>query len=189
MLFRADSTFLSDVGTEQQRKELLDQVYKNKEEHPNAYATNIGCYRNSAIYENVQWLYDAVQTCTDNLITFYREEDQMLGSLPIKDVQFTYWTNINGPGSRNVIHSHKDADFACVYYLQGTDTGALRFANPANIEGDCRDTAPFVRDGYFYPKDGDIIVWPAWVPHEVEPNLSDRDRVNITFDIRVEYER
>jgi Xaa-Pro aminopeptidase len=32
-------------------------------------------------------------------------------------------------------------------------------------------------------QDGDLILWPAWVPHEVETNFSDRERVNIVFDI------
>jgi hypothetical protein len=96
-----------------------------------------------------------------------------------------YWTNINAPLSRNVLHSHKNSIFSAVYYIQGTDTGALRLINPANTLGDCNRLSPFTRDFYFNPKDRDLILWPAWVPHEVEINESARERINIVFDIKL----
>ena len=98
-------------------------------------------------------------------------------------VSFFYWTNVNQPHSRNVMHSHIESHFSAVYYLQATDTGNLRLTNPANILGNCNSTAPFVKDIVFTPKDGDLIMWPSWVPHEVETNFSARERINLVFDI------
>jgi hypothetical protein len=31
-------------------------------------------------------------------------------------------------------------------------------------------------------------MWPSWLPHEVEPNLSNKSRINIAFDIRFKNE-
>jgi hypothetical protein len=28
-------------------------------------------------------------------------------------------------------------------------------------------------------------MWPAWVPHEVDPNYSNKERINLTFDITI----
>ena len=95
------------------------------------------------------------------------------------------WVNINEPNSKNILHAHKDHMFACVYYLQGTDTGAITFQNPVNLLVDCSILSPFVRRFGHTPKDGDLILWPAWVPHEVEVNTSDRQRINITSNINV----
>lgn len=188
LLFRADSVLKADVGSNDQREDLLSQIKKSQETTPNAYSSNIGCYRNTVKYENLDWLLDVVKDTTDEFLDFYKKQDPMFEKLNVKSKNFVYWTNINTPGSRNVVHSHKSANFSCVYYVQGTDCGPLRLINPANTLSDCKQTAPFVRDAYFHPKDGDLIMWPAWVPHEVEPNLSNRERINITFDIMVDYE-
>ena len=72
-----------------------------------------------------------------------------------------------------------------MYYLQGSGTGDLILANPANVLADCNLDAPYTHDMAFSPKDGDLILWPAWVPHEVEPNLSDKERINIAFNINI----
>ena len=33
------------------------------------------------------------------------------------------------------------------------------------------------------PKDGMLILWPAWVPHEVIENKSNRQRINIAWGL------
>ena len=33
------------------------------------------------------------------------------------------------------------------------------------------------------PKDGLLILWPGWVPHEVEENKSDQQRINLAWGI------
>ena len=100
-------------------------------------------------------------------------------------LEFTSWVNINEPGSKNVLHAHKNSSFAVVYYLQGIDTGNLIFRNPSNLLSDCSNTSPFVRGIAHTPKDGDLVLWPAWLPHEVEENKSDRQRINITTNINI----
>ena len=35
------------------------------------------------------------------------------------------------------------------------------------------------------PVEGDLVIWPAWMPHEVETNTSNTQRVNIAFNIKL----
>ena len=35
------------------------------------------------------------------------------------------------------------------------------------------------------PKDGDLFIWPAWIPHKVDRNESDRQRINLAFNINI----
>ena len=95
----------------------------------------------------------------------------------------TYWTNINDPGSRNVPHSHKHSSFSGVYYLQANDTGAIVFLNSANVLSDCNILSPFTCHKVFEPNDGDLFIWPSWIPHEVDQNTSNKQRINIAFNI------
>jgi len=37
---------------------------------------------------------------------------------------------------------------------------------------------------HYTPKDGDLVMWPSWIPHQVERNESNIQRVCIAFNIR-----
>ena len=61
--------------------------------------------------------------------------------------------------------------------------GNLIFKNPANLLNDCGIKSPFTRNYKLEPKDGDLLVWPSWVPHEVDINNSDKQRINIAINV------
>jgi uncharacterized protein (TIGR02466 family) len=172
----------ADVGSNTECKQLLDQITTVRTT-PSTDYTNVGCWRSTHKYSNIDWLMLQVLDLVKTARTYYDQLDQVFAGHPRDNIKIEYWTNVNSPGSRNILHSHKNSHFSCVYYLQGTDTGDLRLINPANMLGDCNISAPFVRDFYFSPKDRDLILWPSWIPHEVEPNHSARERINIVFDI------
>lgn len=180
----ADIFQKASVGSADQREDVLRQVYQARHSTPAVKNTNENCWRSDVRYTGIEWLLNEVVTLTDAAVDYYNQIDLAFKSANFKKpYSINYWSNVNAPGSRNVVHSHKGAHFACVYYLQATGTGDLRLINPANILSDVVVSAPFARDFYFKPTDGDLILWPGWVPHEVEPNLSNKDRVNIVFDI------
>ena len=104
-------------------------------------------------------------------------------------IEMSFWTNVNEPGSKNVLHTHKGMSFASTYNLQTEGTGNIVFRNPANVLNDCNTSSPFVRYMSTEPKDGDLLVWPAWIPHEVEINKSDKQRINIASNIFYRWEK
>ena len=121
-------------------------------------------------------------------MNFYKDHDESFNALISQDEQkldFSIWTNVNEPGSINELHTHKGFSFACTYNLQTEGTGNLVFRNPANLLNDCDLKSPFIRNYKIEPKDGDLLVWPAWVPHEVEINKSDKQRINIASNIKL----
>ena len=49
--------------------------------------------------------------------------------------------------------------------------------------GDKIDRTPFNNDRFFYePKRGRILLFPSYLGHEVEPNITDEDRISIAFN-------
>jgi len=183
-IFSADFFHRSNVGLDN-IAELREEILKIKQVESNIENTNIGCWRSAYRY-NIPWLMDQVISLTKEAIEFYQNRDSIFyQSYRNEPFKINYWTNVNLPGSRNVLHSHSQSTFSCVYYIQATGTGDLRLLNSANLLGDLNRKSPFTRDFYFSPKDTDLILWPAWVPHEVEPNLSNKDRINIVFDITI----
>lgn len=181
-LYHADVFSNSNVGTDEQYANLLAQILEGHKTLPATERSNDGCWRTNTWWTGVEWLGEQLCDLVDEACRHYATLDPTFAQY-IGRYNFAANTNVNEPGSRNLFHSHKTAIFSAVYYLQADDTGPLRLVNPANTIADCNYAAPFVRDFYFNPKDRDLIVWPAWVPHEVEPNKSTKQRININFDI------
>mgnify|MGYP003704826005 FL=1 len=50
---------------------------------------------------------------------------------------------------------------------------------------ECGPNSPFSSRMSYQPKDGDLLLWPGWLPHEVEINNSEKQRVNIAFNIKL----
>jgi len=185
-LFRADLFTESNIGTVVQRTDLIQQLKILQANTPGMSFSNPGCFRIEFPVENISWLIDKISVLLVKAVDFYNNEDSVFNNIKkTPNAKIVCWANINAPGSRNTFHTHKEDDFSGVLYLQGTNCGDLRFPNPSNILGDCGKTSPFMRDFSFAPHDGDLVLWPSWLPHEVEPNLSDRERINLAFNIRI----
>lgn len=185
-LYEAVLHTASNVGTDTQITGLLDKISFIRDT-TSALNTNENCWRSEHKYNDIDWLLKEITTNVFHAIEYYSTKDtvfsQALHKYNKKNLQIFYWTNINQPLSRNVMHSHKSAVFSGVYYVQGSDTGALRIVNPANMLGECNSLSPFTRDFYYTPRDRDLILWPSWLPHEVEVNTSSKERINIAYDI------
>ena len=186
-LFRADMFHNKNVGTVEQRQQLINQIKEKKQQHPyGSMDSNPGCWRWGEPCTDIDWLFAEINKMLSLAIDLYAEEDKTFSHFKsCEEIQISYWANVNQPGSRNIFHSHKEDHFALCYYLQAEGTGDLRLVNHINILGDCNKTAPFARDVTISPMDGDLFMWPAWVPHEVETNLSDKERINLVFNIKL----
>lgn len=107
-----------------------------------------------------------------------------------------YWVNINRKGGYNVEHVHPGCFLSGVYYVNIDPQ-----SNPAPITF-LRHTDWIMNHGvYFYdsvpcekppfiehhvelpPRTGALLLFPSYLPHRVEPNQSDSDRVSISFNV------
>ena len=156
-LYHADLFIVKDVGTEEQRENLKKQILHAKENNMGEQGGgNPGCWRSNTIYDNMDWLYDAVRGLSDQANKMYFEKDSTFNSIigKCRNRDINIWTNVNEVGSKNVVHSHKPDAWAGIYYVQGEGTGNLVFHNPANLLSDCNHTSPFTRKMGLEPKDG-----------------------------------
>ena len=184
-LFHSDLFIKENVGTEEQRKDLKKQILQAKEDGRGTQGGgNPGCWRSNALYE-MKWLYGAMKDLVTEANEIYFEKDSVFKYYIDKSENLDYniWTNVNEVGSKNVIHSHKTDAWAGIYYVQAEETGNLMFYNPANLLNECKFNSPFVRNTGILPKDGMLVLWPAWIPHEVIENKSNQQRINIAWGI------
>ena len=97
------------------------------------------------------------------------------------------WICKNPPGSRNRQHVHGGCDISGVYYIKVPEnSGIIRFANPnpVAIHKDLHKKEKcFWQEYSMYPKEKGILFFPCWVPHEVETNKSQEDRLALSFNM------
>ena len=206
-LFYSDLFVEKNVGSTSEREKLLnfilsvDSEIRNKskpvlsmDDFVATYSgynslSEDGCFRfniNDTI-SDFKWLCDAINKLVDDAINNYISLDathkiQVQKTKMRKSIALT-WVNINDPESRIVLHEHKKGMFSFIYYIQSTDTGDLILRNQANVMNECNLKSPFVSAFSYPPEDGDLILFPSWIPHEIKTNKSNMQRINVSGDI------
>lgn len=105
------------------------------------------------------------------------------------------WVNINPQYAFNRHHTHPHALWSGVYYVQTPENcGLIYFTDPrpqAHIltpyYNPRRRRADTWDEVHYQPVEGRIIVFPAWLVHAVQPNLSREpgragDRISVSFN-------
>ena len=117
------------------------------------------------------------------------------------ELQLTnFWININGKGSSNTPHTHSGLTYSGVFFIKvPKEMKGGRFLFYRNFnEADLMSTEymglfkeGYQKQGYDYPintispKENMLVVFPAWVPHAVEINLSDEERISLSFNFKL----
>jgi len=101
------------------------------------------------------------------------------------------WSIINKKGDFNIQHNHPNAYFSAAYYVKcPVNSGNINFheGNEAklirhpNIK---QFTEMSAMKTSLEPKEGDLFVFPAYFYHDVGENLSNEDRIVISFNLDV----
>ena len=99
------------------------------------------------------------------------------------------WANINPPGAKHTIHSHPNNYLSGVYYVQSdAKANSIRFHDP---RGQSEAIMPPRAQQNVYntnvieleTKPGRLVMFPAWLKHDVPTNLSDRERISIAYNL------
>jgi uncharacterized protein (TIGR02466 family) len=107
------------------------------------------------------------------------------------------WANISPKYGFNRSHTHPGVLWSGVYYVQTpAESGRIYFSDPrpqAQVlpprfaPGAPRQAASW-SEVYFEPVEGRLLLFPAWLVHEVEPNMSGSDgpagdRISVSFNL------
>ena len=111
------------------------------------------------------------------------------------------WANVNYPKCYNRPHIHPNSLFSGVYFVKtpkGSGNLMVYYPRPGiqmampNRKGDKRtknmilDHGPLPselwREVHYEPIAGRIIMFPAWLWHEVKPNESNDTRISVSFN-------
>ena len=110
--------------------------------------------------------------------------------LTLKPVLGNMWANINYPGNANRPHLHPNSLFSGVYWVKAPEkSGSLMLYEP---RPGVQCTMPNRKEGelppelwreiHYTPRAGTIVMFPAWLWHEVKPNESNDTRISVSFN-------
>ena len=119
-----------------------------------------------------------------------QEEIYQKEHLNRKPVLGNMWANVNYPGGYNRPHLHPNSLFSGVYWIKTpVKSGNLMIYDPrpgihTTMPGRKEGPLPhqFWREIHYTPRAGTIVMFPAWLWHEVRPNQSNDIRISVSFN-------
>jgi uncharacterized protein (TIGR02466 family) len=103
------------------------------------------------------------------------------------------WINILPEGGMHASHLHPHSVISGTTYVAMPEgASALKLedprsgrmmASPARKKGAREDLRTFI---YVKPEVGDVLLWESWLRHEVPMNMSEEERISVSFNYRWE---
>ena len=133
-------------------------------------------------------LMQQIFNCVNAIHQFNRKGELLLEN---------FWINICGEGSSNTPHIHSGMNYSGVFFIRiPKEMNGGRFLFYRNFNDAALNSMGYMgefKDGYVMqpydypiitipPKENLLIVFPSWVPHAVETNLSQEDRISLSFN-------
>ena len=102
------------------------------------------------------------------------------------------WTIINTGGSTNSRHQHGNSTISAAYYVKAPkNCGDIVFYDPRPAPVFCYPTPKGsnllnAQINSITPKEGALILFPSYIDHSVNENLSNEERIVISFNVTIQ---
>jgi uncharacterized protein (TIGR02466 family) len=164
-------------------KAMLDKCVSMEKDEEGVIKSNVGGWQGDNIFlpEVFPELADFIQNCMIKVT-----EDCVPCDIKLQNS----WVNINREGDSNLVHKHPGSEWSSTFYLK-VPGGGIVFEDPrvAKSMGDAelfKPESPLSSSKTYHPMPGDLVIFPAWLSHFVEPHyVKGECRVTIPTNITV----
>ena len=168
------------------KETFLAAVREYKNRHPSVQHSNIAGYHSPDGLHHVAELRPFFEYACQLAFKACSDLDFIDCDIAITSA----WVNVNDSRQcMNGEHVHGDV-FSGVFYLQAPEgSGPLSISNPAinRVWNGCSLSAQkneFTAETIkIAPVEGSVIVFPSYLPHSVETNNHDEERISVSFNI------
>ncbi len=175
-------------GFNEIQDELIDYAYELRKKDPKGVSiSNRGGWQSSGF--EVKDENDKLHNFLFNCINGFPHINYKVNFL------IYAWININKPGNYNVKHLHPTNDLSGVLWIKAPqNSGDIVFESPYEFQAyqeidsyvdEFRNSFNIDHSYYFTPTDGRMLIFPSHLMHEVEENLSNEDRISVSFNIKL----
>jgi uncharacterized protein (TIGR02466 family) len=181
----------TSVDSEFKHKEnLIDYCYGMKEAYPDNYTrSNMNGWQSppfvkeqNPVFFKQPFFIDFWNQflATSKEIKLHESNQFFLGNI---------WININSPGSYNITHNHPGAMISGAYYVKvPSNSGGIVFDNnlaTLSLLYKFCDNEAMKTNHKIDPVEGQMVLFSSYLPHYVQQNNSDEDRISISFNVVV----
>ena len=157
--------FLENLDVKHWVKEIYN--YKNNNPHSIKRSNQGGYHSESTLHTNPNF-YPLVKELNDIHYSIFNTPNINISRM---------WINISSYSHYNTFHLHGDQldIISGILYLQTPlNCGKVNFVNPLNLNHKL----------LIEPKEKKLVLFSEPIPHSVEPNLSQEDRISIAYDCK-----
>ena len=148
-------------------------------------------YTSYASLADLDWRFpifkDLIKTLNKHVVNFVKDLQFDLDNKKIK--LDSIWINILPEGGVHTSHLHPHSVISGTTYVKMPEgTSAIKFedprlpmmmAAPGRKKNVRSELSNFV---YIEPSVGEVLLWESWLRHEVPMNMSDEERISISFN-------
>lgn len=190
-LFAAPVLFWRWPEAEARKEEIVEAIRMRQRTDPGIVRTNrngwhsrtdLPAWPEPAMQALVRWVADRAQAASLE----WRQRSEATNFAPWR---MDGWANVNPPGGLNLLHHHAQRDWhwsACYYVHLGeiptADVGGGLVFEEHGTGLDPRGAVDR-RSRRVVPREGQLIIFPAWLSHRVEPHSAGGDRISIAFNL------
>ena len=154
---------------------------------PGRTLSNVGGWQSNNLYYN-DIINTPLQIFFDEIKPKIKE---VLLELGIKYDYYidNFWININYKDNKNHLHDHPGNSVSGVIYLTEYNSEIIFERNRdisryhlSNLLSNC-DTFLSYNTISYTPQQGQYIIFPSWLLHEVKINNNDSERISISFNV------
>jgi uncharacterized protein (TIGR02466 family) len=177
---------------QQLNQKLLPAIYAERKRDREGlnWSNNLGWHSKEFLHQNPAFKEIANLAVTNSLVTG-REIGWDLTRFTM--IVATCWAVINPKFASNFVHNHPNCVLSGVYYVKAPENcGGIFFKDPRDVahmfSPAIAEITPWTLQKLTYrATEGKMIIFPSWLNHGVEPNLSDEERICISFNISMTF--
>lgn len=134
----------------------------------------------------------ALDRLFETVVSQVRGVHAHFGSGPPVQARFLVqaWATVLGHGHYAQVHDHADAHWSAVYYVdagdgEGESSGRISWINPVGGHRTLPGAQVVPTTFSCVPRTGQLMVFPGWLRHAVEPYRGTRPRIAVAANIEV----
>ena len=185
-LFFATPIYVSDIGSPSLNAHLERDIVDWSNKDKGVTRTNMNGWHSTDNMHTLPQFREITELLFKAQFDIYKQEcldsEPFLGNM---------WANINPPGGYNRPHMHPNSLWSGVYYVKTPENcGHLKVEDPKSValmsmprrkEGSELPSYLW-REVHYKPIAGRLIMFPSWLNHCVDPNMSNDIRISISFN-------
>lgn len=182
-LFPTD-LFFTNILDEKENNSYKEEIIKIANTEEGKVRSNRGGFQSDTLLWNNEVFKPLLEKSTAVIQSIIAEYSQNRPEFVIRSM----WGNINPKGGYNLTHVHPSGWMSCVYYVNVPENSSgITFEDPRPAKIMDFQQSCLRDDNYFthQPITGDLVIFPSWLPHFVNPNPTDDLRISISFNVEL----